>query len=172
MRKLLILSALALAIVALSFEATVHAQAPPAYIGAGALFQNGGKTEFVMQVDLNANLMRGSRDSGQVTTSQIYLSGRFFYADDVGLDSTIAQELEALGGFVVGEVIYKKMFIATGLGPITELEDGQNPWRVAFLLEGGWIPISRIRVSIGGVYIPIPDMGDLVYVGAGVGLQF
>ena len=165
MRKL-ILIAFVLATIALAGKA-VWAQAPPAYIGAGALFQNGGQTEFIMQVALNTNLMRN-----QDSTSQIYLSGRFFYADDVSLDTTVAEELESIGGFVIGEITYKSLFFATGAGPMTEFEDGENPWRVAFLLEGGWKPTSRIRISVGGQYIPIDGMGDLVFVGGGVGLQF
>lgn len=172
MKKLLILSALVLALVALPLEVTVRAEAPPTYIGAGALFRNGGPTEFAMQASFNVNVMHGGQDSGQVTTSQIYGSGRFFYADDIGLDSAVTQQLEAISGYIIGEITYHDWFIATGAGILTELQEGENPYAPALLLEGGWRPINLIRFTLGAQYIPINNMGDLVFVYGGVGLHF
>ena len=171
MRKLLILSALVLAIVALSFEATVHAQAPPTFIGAGALFRNGGSTEFAMQAGFNI-FRNNDKDSGQVSSSDTYASGRFTYSDDAGLDSATIQQLEALSGYIIREITYRSFFATIGGGIIAEFQEGENPYRPALLFEGGWKPINLIRLTLGTQYIPINDMGDLVFVYSGVGIQF
>lgn len=171
MRKLLTLSAIVLAIVALSFEATVHAQAPPTFIGAGALFRNGGPTEFAMQVGLNA-FRNNDKDSVQVSASDTYFSGRFIYADDAGLDSAVIQQLEALSGYVIREISHRNFFAAIGGGIMAELQEGENPYVPALLLEGGWKPISLMRITLGAQYIPIDGLGDLVFVYGGVGIQF
>lgn len=172
MKRSSILVALVLALVALPLEVTVRAQAPPTFVGAGALFRNGGATEFAMQVGFNVNIMQGVVDSGQVATSQVYGGGRFFYADDVGLDSATIQQLEALSGYVIGEITYRKFFVATGVGIMTELQEGENPYAPAILLEVGWKPINLIRIMAGTQYIPINGAGDLVFVCGGVGIQF
>jgi len=171
MRKLLIVLALVLALVALPFEATVRAEAPPAFVGAGALFRTGGSTEFAMQFGLNV-FRNNDEDSGQVSTTDTYGSGRFFYADDVGLDSATIQQLEAVSALVIREITYRSFFVALGGGIIAEFQEGDNLFVPTTLLELGWQPFSLMRVSVSGYYIPIPDMGDLVYVGGGVGLQF
>jgi len=172
MRKLLILSAITLAIIAPPFEAIVQAEAPPTFIGAGALFRNGGSTEFAVQASFNVNIMHGEKDSVGVSTSQVYGSGRFFYADDVGLDSAVTQQLEAISGYVIGEITYGDWFVAAGAGILTETQEGPNPYAPALLLEGGWRPIELIRITVGSQYIPINNMGDLVFVYGGFGLQF
>lgn len=172
MRKLFVLLAFVLALIALPFEVTVRAEAPPTFVGAGALFRNGGPTEFAMQVGFNVNVMRGGQDSGQVTTSQIYAGGRFFYADDVGLDSATIQQLEALSGYIIGEITYRNFFVATGAGIMTELQEGENPYVPAILLELGWRPINLMRIMVGTQYVPINGAGDLVFVCGGVGIQF
>lgn len=172
MKRSLILVALVLAIVALPFEATVQAQAPPTFVGAGALFRNGGPTEFAMQTGANINFMRGTQDSGQGYTSQIYGSARLFYADDVGLDTAIAQQLEALSGYGIYEITCRKFFGAIGVGLMMEPQEGENPVAGAVLLEGGWKPISPVRITLGTQYIPITGMGDLVFVYGGLGIRF
>ena len=92
-RNLLILAAFVLATMLIPGK-PVWAQAPPTYIGAGALFQNGGQTQFIVQAGFQGNLMY-SQDS----SSQIYFRGSFFYADDARMDTSIAQELEAIAGY-------------------------------------------------------------------------
>lgn len=171
MRKLLILSAITLAIIALPFEATVRAEAPPTFIGAGALFRTGGSTEFAMQFGLNV-FRNNDEDSGQVSTSYTYGSGRFFYADDVGLDSATIQQLEAVSALVIREITYRSFFVALGGGIVAEFQEGDNLFAPTTLLEFGWQPLSLMRITVSGYYIPIRDMGDLVYVGGGIGLQF
>lgn len=171
MKKLLILSALVLALVALPFEVTVRAEAPPSFVGAGALFRNGGPTEFAMQFGLNV-FRNSDEDSGQASNSYTYGSGRFFYADDAGLDSATIQQLEAVSALVIREITYRSFFAAIGGGVIAEFQEGDNLFVPTTLLEFGWQPFSLMRITVSGYYIPVPDMGDLVYVGGGVGLQF
>lgn len=171
MKRSLILIAFVLAIIVLTFEATVHADTPPTFIGAGALFRNGGPTEFAVQAGLNI-FRNKDEDSGQVSTSDTYGSGRFIYADDAGLDSATIQQLEALSGYIIREITYRNFFAAMGGGIMAELQEGQNPYRPALLLEGGWMPISLMRFTLGAQYIPINDMGDLVFVYGGIGIQF
>ena len=172
MRKLLLFTAFVLAVVALPVQVSVHAQAPPTFVGAGALFRNGGPTEFAMQTGANINFMRGAEDSGQGYTSQIYGTARFFYADDVGLDTAMAQQLEALSGYGIYEITHKKFFGAIGVGMLVEPQEGENPVAGAVLLEGGWKPISPVRITVGTQYIPITGMGDLVFVYGGFGIRF
>jgi len=172
MKKLLTLSALVLILVALPFEVTIRAEAPPTFVGAGALFQNGGSTEFALQASLNANILQKAQQPGENTSSQIYGSARIFLADDVGLDTAVAQQLEAIAGYVVGEITYKQLFVATGVGIMTEPQEGENPYAPAILLEGGWKPIALMRLTVGSQYIPITGKGDLVFVYGGVGIQF
>jgi hypothetical protein len=88
------------------------------------------------------------------------------------MDTSITQELEAIAGYGIGEITYGSFFVATGIGIMTDLQEGENPVAPAILVEFGWKPFSRIRICAGSQYIPITGMGDLVYVGAGVGLQF
>ena len=168
MRKLLLILAVLLL---LPFTLTVKAEAPPTFVGAGALFRNGGPTEFAMQTGANINFMRGAQDSGQGYTSQIYGTARLFYADDVGLDTAIAQQLEALSGYGIYELTYRKFFGAIGAGLMMEPQEGENPVAGAVLLEGGWKPIAPVRITVGTQYIPITGMGDLVFVYAGLGIR-
>lgn len=172
MKRPLILIALVLTLVALPFEVTVRAEAPPTFIGAGALFQNGGSTEFALQASVNANILQKVSQPGDKTSSQIYGSARIFLADDAGLNTSITQQLEAIAGYVIGEITYGQLFIATGIGIMTEPQEGENPYAPAVLLEGGWKPISLMRLTVGGQYIPITGMADLVFVYGGVGIQF
>jgi len=171
MKRSLILIALVLAIFALPFEATVRAEAPPTFIGAGALFRNGGSTEFAMQAGLNV-FRNTDEDSGQVSTSYTYGVARFFYADDVGLDSATIQQLEAVSGYIVREITSRNFFALTGGGIIAEFQEGDNLFVPAVLLELGWQPMSLLRITVGGQYIPVVDMGDLVFVYGGVGIRF
>ena len=171
MKRPLILLALVLALVALPFEVTIRAEAPPTFVGAGALFRNGGPTEFAMQAGINF-FRNNDEDSGQVSSAYTYGGARFIYADDAGLDSATIQQLEALSALVIREITYRNFSAAIGGGIIAEFQEGDNLFVPTTLIEFGWQPMSLMRITVNAYYIPVPDMGDLVYVGGGFGIQF
>lgn len=168
MKRFILLAAILL--VATMYPQPVQAQVPPALVTGGAILQNGGPSHFAMQFSGNINVM-SKQDVAGTVSKQVYARGIVFLADDIDLNGDVGNQLEALSGFAIGEITLGSFFVSTGTGIMVESKDGENPVRPAIMIEGGWKPISLIRVMAGAQYIPIAGAGDLVYPYVGVGIS-
>jgi len=161
---------LVLALMVFCYPNPAEAQAPPALVSGGAIFQNGGATHFAMQLGGNINVMSKGPVEGTVT-KQVYVRAAAFLADDIDLSGQTASELQALSGFAIGEITLGDFFIATGTGMSIDAKEGENPVAPAVLIEGGWKPVSVISFRLCGQYIPIAGAGDLTFAAVAVGIS-